>query len=129
MSAFRVLFTPLVYILMICVGVIGIYSLFTGGQPDSLLRPFFPDPANDFYITLISSFLVFILGFFLFYSGDRKAFRQVVQLNAERVKSMRREGKTDAEIADAILEAMQSRSGYKHNLAKKKLIIYLSELE
>lgn len=122
-------FTSIVYVLMICVGLVGIYSLFTGGDPDSLLRPFSPDPANDFYITLASSFIVFILGFFIFFSRDREAFRHVVRLNAERIRALRRRGKTDAEIADSILEAMQSRPGYKHNLARKKLIIYLSELD
>ena len=35
--------------------------------------------------------------------------------------------KTDEEIADSILAAMGSISGYRHNMARKKLKIYLSE--
>ena len=40
---------------------------------------------------------------------------------------MRKEGKTDEQIADSILTAMGSHSGYKHGLARKKMIITLSE--
>jgi hypothetical protein len=52
-----------------------------------------------------------------------------VQLNAENVRAARAEGKKDEEIADTILAAMGSYSGYRHNLARKKLLIYLSEFK
>ena len=48
-------------------------------------------------------------------------------MNAERVRLLRNEGRTDEEIADSILAAMGSSAGYKHNLAKKKLVVYLSQ--
>jgi cytochrome c-type biogenesis protein CcmH/NrfF len=50
-------------------------------------------------------------------------------MNAERVREFRQKGKSDEEIADSILAAMGSRSGYKHNLARKKLIVYLSQFQ
>jgi hypothetical protein len=40
---------------------------------------------------------------------------------------LRNEGKNDEEIAASILAAMGSHGGYKHNMARKKLLIYLSE--
>jgi hypothetical protein len=103
------------------------YSLLNAGNPDSLLRPFFPDPKYDLYIASVSSVLVFILGFFVFFSRDQESFRQVVAVNAEKIREQRKAGKTDEEIADSILAAMGSYSGYRHNLARKKLLIHLSE--
>lgn len=103
------------------------YSLLNAGNPNSLLRSVFPDPQYDLYIAVISSLLVFILGFFVFFSRDQQSFRQLVELNAKNISQLREEGKKDEEIADAILAAMGSYSGYRHNLAKKKLLIYLSE--
>ena len=103
------------------------YSLLNTGNPDSLLRPFIPDPQNDIYVAVISSVLVFILGFFVFYSRDREGFQQLVRLNADKIRDLRQKGKSDAEIADAILAAMGSISGYRHNLARKKLLIALTE--
>jgi hypothetical protein len=52
-----------------------------------------------------------------------------VQLNADRIRNFRQKGQSDAEIADSILAAMGSTSGYRHNLARKKLIIALSEFK
>ena len=103
------------------------YSLLNAGNPDSLLRPLFPDPGHDVYLAVISSVLVFILGFFVFFSRDQEGFRQLIEINGDKIRSMRRQGKKDEEIADSILAAMGSISGYRHNLARKKLILYLSE--
>jgi hypothetical protein len=114
---------------MIIIGLVAMYSLLNAGNPNSLLRPVFPDPKYDLYIAMISSVLVFILGFFVFFTRDQQSFRQLVELNAEKIRESRREGKKDEEIADAILAAMGSYSGYRHNLARKKLLIYLSEFK
>jgi hypothetical protein len=116
-----------IYVLLILIGWVAMYSLLNTGKPDSLLRPIFPDPKDDFYVALISSILVFILGFFVFFSRDREGFRRLVRLNADQIHKFRQQGKSDEEIADSILAAMGSISGYKHNLARKKLMIYLSE--
>jgi hypothetical protein len=105
------------------------YSLLNAGNPNSLLRPFFPDPKYDLYVAMISSVVVFILGFFVFFSRDQESFRQLVELNSEKIRELRTQGKKDEEIADSILAAMGSNSGYRHNLARKKLLIYLSEFK
>ena len=119
----------IIYVLMIIVGLVAMYSLLNAGNPDSLLRPILPDPKYDLYVAMISSVVVFILGFFVFFSRDQESFRQLVELNAEKIRELREAGKKDEEIADSILAAMGSYSGYKHNMARKKLLIYLSEFK
>ena len=115
-----------VYVLTVLVGLVAMYSLLNAGNPDSLLRPIIPNPAHDVYVAVISSVLVFILGFFVFFSRDQEGFQQLIELNADRIRSMRKRKKTDAQIADSILAAMGSTGGYRHNLARKKLVAYLS---
>lgn len=112
---------------MILIGLVAMYSILNAGNPDSLLRPFFSDPGQDVYVAVISSALVFILGFFVFFSRDQAGFRELIEVNAGKIRSLRRQGKPDEEIADEMLAAMGSSSGYRHNLARKKLIIYLSD--
>ena len=116
----------IIYGLMILIGLVAMYSLLNAGNPDSLLRPVIPNPAHDVYVAVISSVLVFILGFFVFYSRDQEGFQQLIGLNADRIRSMRKRKKTDAQIADSILAAMGSTGGYRHNMARKKLIAYLA---
>ena len=119
----------IIYGLMILIGLVAMYSLLNTGNPDSLLRPIIPNPQDDFYVAVISSVLVFILGFIVFYTRDREGFQQLVMLNADQIRKFRKKGKSDEEIADSILAAMGSISGYRHNLARKKLIVALSEFE
>ena len=118
---------PVVYGLMIIIGLVACYSLLNAGNPESLLRPIFPEPVHDVYVAMISSVIVFILGFVVFFFRDQQGFRQLVRLNSEKIRDMRKSGSTDEDVALSILAAMGSLSGYKHNMAKKKLIIYLSE--
>jgi len=105
------------------------YSILNAGNPDSLLRPIFPNAAQDIYVAIGSSLVVFVLGFIVFFNRDSEGFRNLIEMNAERVRDFRQKGKSDEEIADSILAAMGSHRGYKHNMAKKKLILYLSQFQ
>ncbi len=116
----------MIYVLMVAAGLVAMYTLLNTGRPDSLLRPVFPDPQDDFYIAIGSSVLVFILGFFVFYARDSEGFQQLMALNAEQIRKSRKKGLNDAQIADAILAAMGSVDGYRHRLNRKKLIAHLS---
>ena len=116
----------IIYVLMVLIGLAAMYSLLNAGNPDSLLRPILPNPAHDVYVAVVSSVLVFILGFFVFFSRDQEGFQQLIEINADRIRSMRKRKKTDAQIADSMLAAMGSTGGYRHNLARKKLVAYLA---
>jgi hypothetical protein len=116
----------IIYGLMILIGLVAMYSLLNAGNPDSLLRPLIANPAHDVYVAVTTSVLVFILGFFVFFSRDQEGFQQLIELNADRIRSMRKRKKTDVQIAASILTAMGSTSGYRHNMAQKKLVAYLA---
>lgn len=116
-----------IYVLMILIGFVAMYTLLNAGNPDGLFRPLFPDPLSDVYIAIVSSVTVFILGFFVFFFRDREGFKQLVEINGDRIRKMRKQGKTDEVIADSILQAMGFRGGYRYHMAKKKLILYLRE--
>lgn len=123
------LFIQVVYTLLIAIGLVAMYTLLNAGNPDSLLRSFFPDPSWDVYIAMASSLIVFVLGFVVFFNRDSEGFHNLIEMNGDRIRQMRGEGRSDEEIADSILAAMGSRNGYKHNLARKKLMIYLAEFK
>ena len=119
----------IIYIFMALIGFIAIYSIFNAGNPESLIRIIFPDPRTDVYIAFISSFIIFVLGFFVFYSKDQTNFKNLLEINQDKIRSLRKNGTTDNDIADSILKAMGKSSGYSYNIAKKKLMIVLSETD
>lgn len=114
---------------MIVIGLLAMYSLLNAGNPNSLLRYVFPNPSTDVYVAGISSLIVFILGFIVFFNRDSQGFRNLVEMNGDRIRQLRKKGTSDEEIADSILAAMGSYSGYKHNLARKKLVVYLAQFQ
>lgn len=118
-----------VYALLVLIGLVAMYSLLNVGNPQSLLRSLIPDPKYDFWIAIGSSLTVFVLGFVVFYNRDTEGYRQLIEMNAERIRSMRKRQKSDEQIADSMLAAMGSTSGYKHNLAKKRLLLYLAQFK
>lgn len=118
-----------IYTLMILIGLVAMYTLLNAGNPNSLLRPIFPDPRDDVYVAVITSVLVFVLGFVVFYARDREGFGQLIAMNAENIRKLRKQGKANEEIAESILTAMGIYRGYRYNMARKKLVAYLSEFQ
>jgi hypothetical protein len=119
----------IIYSSMIGIGLLAMYSILNAGSSESLLRIFFPSPASDVYVAAISSFIVFILGFVVFFTNDREGFRNLIALNGKKISALRSEGKSDEEIAESLLRAMGSLHGYRHRMARKKLILYLAEYQ
>lgn len=117
----------LLYTAITLIGLVAMYVLLNAGRPDSLLRLVFADPSADVYVAAASSFLVFVLGFFVFFTRDREGFRQILEMNADRIRELRRQGQADEQIAESILAAMGSTGGYRHNMACRKLVAYLRE--
>jgi len=118
-----------IIVLMVVTGLLAMYSIFNAGNPNSFLRRFFPEADYDVTIAFVSSLTVFILGFFIFFDRDRQGFREMVRMNADQIKKSRNQGQTDGAIADSILSAMGSIRGYRHRMARKKLLIALSEFQ
>lgn len=118
-----------IYFLMITIGLVALYTLLTAGSRESLLRPYFPDPGSDVFIALGASIAVFVLGFFLFYDRDREGFQQLIRINRERIRELRQNGQSDAAIAESILATMGSSRGYRHSMARKKLIAHLADFQ
>lgn len=117
----------ILYTAIALIGLVAMYALLNAGSPRSLLRLVFADPGADVYVAAVSSFMVFVLGFFVFFSRDREGFQQILKINADRIRELRRQGQSDAQIADSILTAMGSTGGRRHNMARRKLIVYLGE--
>jgi hypothetical protein len=114
-------------VLIVLIGLLAMYSIFNAGNPNSLLRRIFPDANHDVTIAFVSSLTVFIIGFFIFFDRDRQGFRELVKMNADQIKKSREQGQADGAIADSILSPMGSTRGYRHKMARKKLLIALSE--
>jgi hypothetical protein len=119
----------IVYALMGVCGLFSAYALLTYGSPQSLLRHIFPDPLSDWYVAVGGSVLFFILGAVPYLAKQDSAFRDVVEANAQNIRHHRDLGRSDEEIAITILDAAKIKPGYRYNIARKKLMYYLSQFK
>jgi hypothetical protein len=105
------------------------YGIFNAGNPRSLFRLAVPDPSYDVAVTLGLSAVVAVL-VVLLTMGREQSLRHQLDLNAERMRELRRSGRSDQEIAESFLEALQVRKGgLLYTLAKRQVMRYLSRLK
>ena len=119
----------ILYAVMIPFAAFTVYVLLNAGNPDSLLRAIIPNPGYDVYVALLCSFLIFVVGFVVFNARNREEFGELIERNAVRIRTLRKKGNRDEEIADSILAALQINRKGRYKMARKKLIAYLSDFE
>ncbi len=101
------------------------YVWFTIGDAGSLTRHLFKDPAADVPLLYGLSISMFLMGFFVFFLRDQSRYRALVEANAEKIRELRARNMEDDAIADAMLKALGSERGYRHRLARKKILALL----
>jgi hypothetical protein len=69
------------------------------------------------------------MGFVVFHARSREEFGELIERNAGRIRKLRKKGSSDEEIADSMLAALQIHHKGRYNMARKKLVAYLSEFK
>jgi hypothetical protein len=119
----------ILWILLVVFMGLTFYGIFNAGNPRSLFRLAVPDPGYDVAITLGLSAVVAALVVFLTMQREQ-SLRHQLDLNVEHMRELRRSGRSDREIAESFLEALQVRKGgFLYGLAKRQVMRYLSRLK
>jgi len=74
------------------------------------------------------SLVVFFLGFLVFYFRQEEGFSQLLWLNRDRIRSLRKQGYSDDQIAEDLLSALGMKRGYRFKMTKKRLVLELSSM-
>jgi hypothetical protein len=118
----------LLYVLLIVIMLLTLYSIFNTGNPESLFRVVVSDPAYDLVITVGLAVCVGVLVILITASREHNSIEHLLDINSEYIHELRSKGKTDMEIAESFLRQMGSRAGLLHRLAKRRVLRYLSKL-
>lgn len=119
----------LLYGLLVLFLVLTFYSIFNAGNPNSLFRFLVGNASYDLVITLGLGVGIGVLVVLITASREENSLRNLLDINADHIRRLRRKGKTDIEIAESFLGELGSRSGFLHGLAKRRVLRYLSKLE
>ena len=118
----------IVYILLVSTGIVTFYAIFNIGNPHSLFRLIIKTDRYDLYIVMGGSLVVFFLGFLVFYFRQEEGFSQLLWLNRDRIRSLRKQGYSDDQIAEDLLSALGMKRGYRFKMTKKRLVLELSSM-
>ncbi len=113
------------YFGMALVGVATVYVWLNAGSETSLVRHV-AEPRYDGTLLYLLSVTFFILGFFVFQLRDQGRYRTLIEMNAEKIRGLREKGMADEDIAQAMLAALGSTKGYRHNFSKRKILALLA---
>ena len=121
----KVIYTILIGFLCILL----FYLIFTEGNPNSIFRYIVKNPSYDYLIALTLGLILSFIILSYRWLTERINFEKIIHDNIEFVRKLRKQKKNDEEIADSLLTAIQIRRGIRYNLAKKKILYYLSAVK
>jgi branched-subunit amino acid transport protein AzlD len=119
-----------IYIILIgflCIALF--YLIFTEGNPNSIFRYIVKNPSYDYLIALVLGLILSFIILSYRWLTERINFEKIIHDNIELVRKLRKQKKNDEEIADSLLVTLQIRKGIRYNIAKKKILYYLSAVK
>ena len=105
------------------------YLIFTEGNPNSIFRYLIKNPSYDYLIALALGLILSFIILSYRWLTERVNFERIIQENIEFMRKLRKQKKSDGEIADSLLAALNIRKGIRYNMAKKKILYYLSAVK
>jgi branched-subunit amino acid transport protein AzlD len=105
------------------------YLIFTEGNPNSIFRYLIKNPSYDYLIALVLGIILSFIILSYRWLTERVNFERIIQENIEFMRKLRKQKKNDDEIADSLLAALNIRKGIRYNMAKKKILYYLSAVK
>jgi len=104
------------------------YLIFWSGHPKYLLKYLYEDRKYDIYVIVAFGFLTSLVSFFYSWANENKGYQTLIELNRDKILKLRKRGKSDEEIAEALLKALGRKKGIGYRYEKKKIIYFLSKL-
>ena len=105
------------------------YLIFNAGNPNSLVRYIIKDPSYDIIILVVFAVLISLMSFYYAHTNETGGYGKIVQANLKKIQKLRRKGKTNEEIAEVILNAMNVKKGYRYHYAEKRLVLTLEKVK
>jgi hypothetical protein len=116
----------IIYLVVLAAAAVAGYTILKAGDPDNLLRPFIDNPERDMYAAAAAGAVIFAMMFVLNFLRDRETYRFLVENHLEYIRSERKKGRGDAQIAESILQSVGSKPGRRHDFAKKKMTEHMA---
>lgn len=117
------------FTIVVVLSIIVFYLIFNAGNPNSILRYVIKSPSYDVVILVVLAVFISLMSFYYAHTNETGGYEKIVQANLKKIQKLRKKGKTNEEIAEAILNAMNVKKGYRHRYATRRLIVMLERVK
>ncbi len=113
----------------VILAVIVFYLIFNVGNPNSILRYVIKSSSYDTIILVVLAAFLSLMSFYYVHASETGGYEKIVQANLKKIQKLRKRGKTNEEIAESILNAMNVKKGYRYRYAMRRVIIILERVK
>ncbi len=119
----KVLYFILAFLMMV-----DFYLIFNAGNPNSFLRLLIKDPSYDITVTVGLSIIIALISLSMIRDNDQNSVKNILERNSEHIAELKKQNRSNEEIADSFLKEMGSEKGLFHFLIKRRVLRYLSKM-
>ena len=118
----------ILYFFLGLIMLIDFYLIFNAGNPNSFLRLLVKDTAYDISITVALSIVIVIISFSMIRDNDQNSVKNILERNSEHIAELKKQNRSNEEIAESFLKELGSEKGLFHSFAKWRVLRYLSKM-
>ena len=108
--------------------LIDFYLIFNAGNPNSFLRLLIKDTAYDISITVALSIVIVVISLSMIRDNDQNSIKRILERNSEHIAELKKQNRSNEEIAESFLKELGSEKGLFHFLVKWRVLRYLSKM-
>lgn len=108
--------------------LIDFYLIFNAGNPNSFLRLLIEDTAYDISITIVLSLIIVVISLSMIRDNDQNSVRKVLERNSKHIAELKKQNRSNEEIAESFLKELGSEKGIYHTIIKWRVLRYLSKM-
>jgi len=116
------------YFLLAVIMMIDFYLIFNAGNPNSFLRLLIQRTDYDISITVGLSILIVLISFSMIRDNDQNSIKNVLERNSGHIAELKKQNRSNEEIAESFLKELESKKGLFHNIVKWRVLRYLSKM-
>lgn len=116
------------YFLLAVIMMIDFYLIFNAGNPNSFLRLLVKSTEYDISITVGLSIIIVLISFSMIRDNDQNSIKNVLERNSGHIAELKKQNRSNEEIAESFLKELGSKKGLFHNIVKWRVLRYLAKM-
>lgn len=116
------------YFLLAVIMMIDFYLIFNAGNPNSFLRLLIKSTEYDISITVGLSIIIVLISFSMIRDNDQNSIKNVLERNSGHIAELKKQNRSNEEIAESFLKELGSKKGLFHNIVKWRVLRYLTKM-